>query len=1094
MKQYWMKWTAALVALVMMLTMFPVQWTASAKAEDGIGMTTADEVYLRKQPGGKSYWFKLPKGFKCTVLGTETEKGVLWYKVNSTHPTSSTDNTYIGYIHSDYFTTEVGDGAAADPVVPSSPEQEEDKDQSATTSPVRVGEIKGAPEVNFRKTASTAGDNIYQTLPEGTLVQVLEVPEVMDENHWVKVVYDGKEGYIMASYLTISTVDGDQSGSTGDTGSTGGSDSTGGSTGDTGSTGGSTTTVITVGEVNADNVNFRKEEGGALIDKVHKGTRVEILSVPAGTTSNYWYKVSYDGKVGYIQAPFITVLGTTSGSVNDFGYVKLIKSSAHLRVAPGGKVVAEWETPGETLPVTGPGQAQGGYTWYPVLYQGSYYFVRNDCVLLVSGINSGSGSSTGSNTVTPTMMGYLKTVKSGVNLRLTAGGKVIQQVKKGTVVKRMSDAVTTGGSTWYLTEVDGVRGYMRSDCVTFVNEDGSATEAPAVTTPPTTDTTSTYGYVITVKTGVNLRSKPAGSSKGQIAKGEILPMTGYSVKSGMYYWYPVRTANGLTGYVRGDCVAYCTSDGTATTEPNPGDGTVTTAPSLTTYGYVMIKSNSVNVRKTAGGSSLGQVDKNTVWPMTGYSVTAKGYTWYPINANGLIGYVRGDHSFKLSASQEESYLAGNGVPSEGSVIGGNTAVTTTQYVQTVLDDVYLRASATKDSDHLFQVKLGTVMSFDQKQTVGGSVWYRVIYENKHVWVLGDCVKVMTEQEYKDYIATNPSSTPQTQIILGYVKTTTSKVNVRVGAGSSSKLGQIDKDLIMPYSAVETAKGYTWYYASTTLGNGYLREDCVVVCDKDGNTVTDSGSTGGTTGGGSSSGLQEATYTTLKKGSKGTAVKNLVTELKKQGYYTGEITSSYTTAVYNAVKAFQAANGLEVDGIAGSKTQHKLYGTVPVGTVDSNNLSFTIYPAEKIDWFKGGIQSLWKKGASYKIYDVKTGIVWWAKRWSGAYHADIEPLTAADTARLCKIYGVSSADQINDRQHWYRRPCLVTIGTHTYAASLYGVPHNYPDGDTIADNDLKGQICLHFTNSKIHGGNSNVDENHQKAIEEAYQYAKNGDPR
>lgn len=70
MKQYWMKWTAALVALVMMLTMFPVQWTASAKAEDGIGMTTADEVYLRKQPGGKSYWFKLPKGFKCIVLGT----------------------------------------------------------------------------------------------------------------------------------------------------------------------------------------------------------------------------------------------------------------------------------------------------------------------------------------------------------------------------------------------------------------------------------------------------------------------------------------------------------------------------------------------------------------------------------------------------------------------------------------------------------------------------------------------------------------------------------------------------------------------------------------------------------------------------------------------------------------------------------------------------------------------------------------------------------------------------------------------------------------------------------------------------------------
>lgn len=1093
MKQCWMRWTAAVVALVMMLTMFPVQWTVSAKAEDGFGVTTADGVFLRKQPGSSSYWFKLPKGFKCAVLGTETKKGVLWYKVRSDHPTSGTSNTYVGYIHSDYFTTELSDDVVTDTTVPSSPEQEEDKDTSADTTVTRVGEVKGAAEVNFRKTPNTTEDNIYQTLPEGTLVQVLEVPEVMDENHWVKVVYDGKEGYIMASYLTVS---GQGSTTTDpDAGKTDGDASTGDTNGSTGDTGTSTptATVITVGEVNADNVNFRKTEGGALIDKLQKGTRVEVLTIPAGTSSNYWYKVSYDGKTGYIQAPYVTVLGTTSGSVNDLGYVKLILNSANLRVAPGGKIAAQWTTPGETLPVTGTSQTQGGYTWYPVLYKGSYYFVRNDCVLLVSGISSGNSGSTGSTTVTPTLMGYLKTIKSGVNLRSQPAGKVLAQIKKGTVIKRMSDAVTADGSTWYLVEVDGTIGYMRSDCVTFVNEDGSAADAPTVTTPPTTDsTTSTYGYVITVKSSVNLRSKPAGSSKTQIALGVILPMTGYSVKSGMYYWYPVRTADGLTGYVRGDCVTYCTSDGTATTEPNQGDGTVTTAPSLTTYGYVMIKSNSVNVRKTPGGSSQGQVDKNTVWPMTGYSTTYGGYTWYPINANGLTGYVRGDHSFKLSAAQEESYLAGNGVPSEGGIIGGNTAVTTTQYVQTTLDKVYLRASATKDSDHLFQVELGTVMSFDQKQTVGGSVWYRVIYGNKQVWVLGDCVKVMTSQEYADYLASNPSSTPQTQIILGYVKTTTSKVNVRTKAGGSSKLGQIDKDLVMPYSAVETAKGYTWYYASTSLGKGYLRSDCVVVCDQDGNTVTGGGSTGDSTGG-SSSGLTEATYTTLKKGSKGTAVKNLVTELKNQGYYTGEITSSYTTAVVNAVKAFQAAKGLDVDGIAGSKTQHALYGTVPVGTVNSGDLSFTIYPAEKIDWYTGGIQNLWKKGASYKIYDVKTGIVWWAKRWSGAYHADIEPLTAADTARLCKIYGVSSADQINDSQHWYRRPCLVTIGTHTYAASLYGVPHNYPDGDTIADNDMKGQICLHFTNSKIHGSGQ-VDTNHQKAIEEAYQYAKNGDPR
>jgi hypothetical protein len=63
---------------------------------------------------------------------------------------------------------------------------------------------------------------------------------------------------------------------------------------------------------------------------------------------------------------------------------------------------------------------------------------------------------------------------------------------------------------------------------------------------------------------------------------------------------------------------------------------------------------------------------------------------------------------------------------------------------------------------------------------------------------------------------------------------------------------------------------------------------------------------------------------------------------------------------------------------------------------------------------------------------------------------------------------------------------VTIGTRTFACSLYGVPHNYPDGDTISDNAFKGQLCLHFTNSKTHNGKS-VDSGHQKAIQEAYDW-------
>ena len=180
----------------------------------------------------------------------------------------------------------------------------------------------------------------------------------------------------------------------------------------------------------------------------------------------------------------------------------------------------------------------------------------------------------------------------------------------------------------------------------------------------------------------------------------------------------------------------------------------------------------------------------------------------------------------------------------------------------------------------------------------------------------------------------------------------------------------------------------------------------------------------------------------------------------------------------------------MDGIAGSNTQHALFNTVPVGTADRDNLTMTIYPAEIIRWDTGGIQELWPRGSNFKVYDVETGIVFWAHRWAGGLHEDIEPLTAADTQRICDMYGVSKSSEITDSKHWQRRPCLVTIGTRTFACSLYGVPHNYPDGDTISDNDFKGQMCLWFWNSKGHESKK-TDTNHEKAIIYAWENAPNG---
>ena len=64
-------------------------------------------------------------------------------------------------------------------------------------------------------------------------------------------------------------------------------------------------------------------------------------------------------------------------------------------------------------------------------------------------------------------------------------------------------------------------------------------------------------------------------------------------------------------------------------------------------------------------------------------------------------------------------------------------------------------------------------------------------------------------------------------------------------------------------------------------------------------------------------------TTLREGDKGTAVTELQTMLKALNYYYGDITGSFGSLTKRAVRKFQDANNLTVDGVAGPSTINKL---------------------------------------------------------------------------------------------------------------------------------------------------------------------------
>jgi len=68
------------------------------------------------------------------------------------------------------------------------------------------------------------------------------------------------------------------------------------------------------------------------------------------------------------------------------------------------------------------------------------------------------------------------------------------------------------------------------------------------------------------------------------------------------------------------------------------------------------------------------------------------------------------------------------------------------------------------------------------------------------------------------------------------------------------------------------------------------------------------------------------YKKLELGSSGSSVKTLQYALYEMKYYDGNITGKYDEATESAVMLFQDCNGLEIDGIAGQKTQQLLFSS------------------------------------------------------------------------------------------------------------------------------------------------------------------------
>ncbi|MHB1126338.1 MAG: hypothetical protein ACYC2T_05190 [Bacillota bacterium] len=129
-----------------------------------------------------------------------------------------------------------------------------------------------------------------------------------------------------------------------------------------------------------------------------------------------------------------------------------------------------------------------------------------------------------------------------------------------------------------------------------------------------------------------------------------------------------------------------------------------------------------------------------------------------------------------------------------------------------------------------------------------------------------------------------------------------------------------------------------------------------------------------------------------------------------------------------------------------------------------------YYGEEIPWPEA--KKLLPRFGKATVTDLETGLSFQVQRRAGSYHADVQPLTAQDTATMKTIY--------NGRWSWRRRAVLIKVNNINIAASMNGMPHG---AGAIMGNNFPGHFCIHFAESWGHTRRAK-DPGHQLMVAKA----------
>lgn len=183
------------------------------------------------------------------------------------------------------------------------------------------------------------------------------------------------------------------------------------------------------------------------------------------------------------------------------------------------------------------------------------------------------------------------------------------------------------------------------------------------------------------------------------------------------------------------------------------------------------------------------------------------------------------------------------------------------------------------------------------------------------------------------------------------------------------------------------------------------------------------------------------------GSSGDEVIQIQKKLKQWGYYNGSIDGSYGSKTYQAIKNFQAKNGLTVDGIAGTKTLQAL-GISTKKTTANNNVNLlarAISGEARGEPYEGQVAVgavILNRVNSSKFPNTLAGVIYQSGAFDSVMDGQInmEPTSAALKAAQDALSGwdptggcIYFFNPATSTSKWiWSRPIVKTIGKHCFA--------------------------------------------------------------